>query len=315
MTEGRVPLILDVDTGIDDAVAIALALADPRAEVVAVTTLAGNVGVEQVVANTFKVLNFLGANEIPVHRGASKPLVRELRDAQYFHGRDGLGEPGLPPFDRPLGSDRGPAAIIRLARQRPGEITLVCQGPLTNLAIALNVAPELPSLLKSVVVMGGAFRVAGNVTAHAEYNIFADPEAAVEVFANRAIDLTVVGLDVSHQVVLPKAVWELAATSPSPFAQLVAKVSAWVWTGHRRTGMFLHDPLAVAVALDPTVVTSTGRSVTVSCAPENRGETRAMRAGTIRVAETVEARRFLESFCDLLGLTWIPADPSTLRPV
>jgi purine nucleosidase len=315
MAEMRVPLILDVDTGIDDALAIALALADPRAEVVAVTTLAGNIGVDQVLVNTLKVLNFLGADHVPVHRGASKPLVRHLRDGQYFHGRDGLGEADIPAIERPLGPDRGPAAIIRLARERPGEVTLVCQGPLTNLAIALNVAPELPSLLKSVVVMGGAFGIAGNVTPHAEFNIHADPEAAVEVLSNRTLDLTIVGLDVSHQVPMPKAVWEGAAGASSPFAQLVAKVSSWMWRGHRRNGMFLHDPLTVAVALDPTLVGTVRRSVTVSCSPENLGETRAVRAGTIKVAETVEAERFLALFSERLRLTWVPTDLPSLRAV
>jgi inosine-uridine nucleoside N-ribohydrolase len=315
MAADHVPLILDVDTGIDDALAIALALAEPRAELVAVTTLAGNHGVEQVIVNTLKVLHHLGADHVPVHRGASKPLVRPLHDAQYFHGRDGLGDADLPAFDRPLGPDRGPAAVIRLARERPGELTLVCLGPLTNLAIALNVAPELPDLLKSVVVMGGAFAIAGNVTAHAEFNLHADPEAANEVLSNRKLDLTMIGLDVSHQVPLPKTVWDEAANSPSPNAQLVARLCAWIWVGHRRTGMFLHDPLATAVAIDPTLVTRTQRSVTVSAAPENRGETRAERTGTINVAESVDARRFLDLFCERLDLTRIDADLSTLRAV
>jgi inosine-uridine nucleoside N-ribohydrolase len=315
MIAERVSLILDVDTGIDDALAIALALADPRAELVAVTTLAGNHGVDQVIVNTLKVLNHVDANHVPVHRGASKPLVRQLHDGQYFHGKDGLGDADLEAIDRPLGPDRGPAAIIRLARERPGELTLVCLGPLTNLAIALNVAPELPELLKSVVVMGGAFTIGGNVTAHAEFNIHADPEAANEVLSNRRLALTMVGLDVSHQVPLPKAVWDEAAKSPSAFAQLVAKVCAWMWVGHRRTGMFLHDPLATAVAIDPTLVTCAKRSVTVSAAPETRGETRARRVGTVNLAESVDVCRFLELFCERLGLTWIDADLSALRAV
>jgi purine nucleosidase len=315
MNGDRVSLILDVDTGIDDALAIALALADPRAELVAVTTVAGNHHVEQVTINTLKVLNHLGVNEIPVHRGASKPLVRVLHDAQYFHGRDGLGDADIPAFDRPLGADRGPAAVIRMALERPGELTLVCLGPLTNLAIALNVAPELPELLKSVVVMGGVFTIGGNVTPHAEFNIHTDPEAANEVLSNRKLDLTMVGLDVSHQVALPKAVWDAAANSPSPSAQLVAKTCAWIWNGHRRNAMFLHDPLAVAVAIDPTLVTCAKRSVTVSAAPENRGETRAVRSGTVNVAEAVAAKRFLDYFSERLDLTRIPADLTTLSAV
>jgi purine nucleosidase len=314
-SSNRIPLILDVDTGIDDGIAIALALADARAEVVAISTLSGNINVERATENTLRVLHYLGADDIPVHRGASKPLVRELRDAQYFHGRDGLGEAELGAFDRPLGADRGPAAIIRLARQRPQELTLVCQGPLTNLAIALNVAPELPSLLKSVVVMGGAFKLGGNTTAHAEFNIFADPEAAIEVFNNRSLNLTVVSLDVTHQVAMPRSIWEAGAHSESHGAQLISKLCAWVWKGHRREAMFLHDPLAVAVAIDPTLVVCAERAISVSCADGNRGETRADRAGKIKVAETVDVERFLASFASLLGLGAITANATDLKPM
>lgn len=312
---GRIPLILDVDTGIDDAIAIALALADPRAEVVAISTLSGNIHVDMATANTLRVLHFLGADHIPVHRGASKPLVRDLRDAQYFHGRDGLGEPDLDHFDRPLGPDRGPAAIIRLARERPGELTLVCQGPLTNLAIALNVAPELPKLLKSIVVMGGAFSVAGNTTAHAEFNVFADPEAAVDVFNNRALNMTVIGLDVTHRVAIPRATWESGAETDSPAAQLLAKLCAWVWKGHRREAMFLHDPLAVAVAIDPSLVVCTEKAVSVSCAEGNRGETRAERAGRIKVAESVDVERFLTLFASHFDLGSVPTNATNLKPM
>src|SRR5205085_171316 len=159
-----------------------------------------------------------------------------------------------------LGTDRGPASIIRLARERPGELTLVCQGPLTNLAIALNVAPELPSLLKSVVVMGGAFWIGGNTTPHAEFNVLADPEAAVEVFNNRALNMTVIGLDVTHQVAMTRAIWEAGAHSDRRSAQLISKLCAWVWNGHKREAAFLHDPLAVAVAIDPTLVVCTERA-------------------------------------------------------
>jgi inosine-uridine nucleoside N-ribohydrolase len=315
VASNRIPLILDVDTGIDDAVAIALALADPRAELVAISTLSGNIHVDMVIANTLRVLHFLGADHIPVHRGASKPLVRDLRDAQYFHGRDGLGEPELDHFDRPLAPDRGPAAIIRLARERPGELTLVCQGPLTNLAIALNVAPELPRLLKSIVVMGGAFRVAGNTTAHAEFNIFADPEAAIEVFNNRALNLTVIGLNITHQAAMPRTIWEEATTSDSRSAQLLSRLCAWVWNGHRREAMFLHDPLAVAVAIDPSLVVCAEKAISVSCADGNRGETRADRTGRIKVAESVDVERFLTLFSARLGLGAIPANAIDLKPM
>ena len=136
------PVILDVDTGTDDALALAYAVASPRIDLVAVTTVAGNVDVEKTTANTLAVLDWLGAGDVPVHRGASRPLVRPHRDAIYFHDEGGLGGAQLPPSTRSIGADRGPAALIRLARQRPGELTLVTLGPLTNLAIALNVEPD-----------------------------------------------------------------------------------------------------------------------------------------------------------------------------
>src|SRR5215211_5664258 len=155
----RVPVILDVDTGTDDALALAYAVMSPRIDLIAATTVAGNVDIEKTTANTLTVLDWLGAADIPVHRGASRPLVRPHRDASYFHDEGGLGGARLPASTRMVGADRGPAALIRLASQRPGELTLVALGPLTNLAIALNVEPELPQLLKSVVVMGGAYTV------------------------------------------------------------------------------------------------------------------------------------------------------------
>src|SRR5829696_2741639 len=123
------PIILDVDTGTDDALALAYAVASPGIELVAVTTVAGNVDVEKTTANTLSVLDWLGAEDIPVHRGASRPLVRPHRDASYFHDEGGLGGARLPASSRMVAADRGPAALIRLARRRPGELTLVTLGP------------------------------------------------------------------------------------------------------------------------------------------------------------------------------------------
>jgi inosine-uridine nucleoside N-ribohydrolase len=197
-----VPLILDVDTGTDDALALAYAIQSPHIDLIAVTTVAGNVSVEKTTANSLAVLDWLGADSVPVHRGASRPLVRPHRDAIYFHDEGGLGGARLPASRRPVGADRGPAAIIRLALQRPREMTLVMLGPLTNLAIALNVEPGLVDVLKEVVVMGGAYRVPGNTTPAAEFNILVDAEAAEQVFAAPFRDLTVVGLDVTQQVAL-----------------------------------------------------------------------------------------------------------------
>jgi len=299
-----VPLILDVDTGIDDALALAFAVHSPEIELVAVTTLAGNVNVERTTANTLAVLDLLGAMEVPVHRGASHALVRPHVDAAYFHDTTGLGDAQLPASDRSPGSDRGPAAIIRHVSARPGEVTLVCLGPLTNLAIALNVAPELPTLLKALVVMGGAFRVPGNVSPHAEFNVFADPEAAAQVFAAGWPAIRVVGLDVTHQAALPKTVWEQAGQAgPSDrTAFLVSEVCRHPFAARRLPSIYLHDPLAVALAVHPERATWTRAAVSVALSEERRGQTTLSGAGSVDVAATVDGETFVDSFARTLGL-------------
>src|SRR5688500_8734291 len=151
------PYILDVDTGIDGALALALAVRSPEIGLLAVSTLAGNVDVERTTDNTRRVLTWVGATGVPVHRGASRPLCKPPRHAVHVLGSNGLGNAELPEGTNPIGRDKGPAALIRMAKAQPGEITLVCVGPLTNLAIALNVEPDLPMLLRRVVIMGGAF--------------------------------------------------------------------------------------------------------------------------------------------------------------
>lgn len=304
MSQERVPIVLDVDTGVDDALALALAVRSPRAELVAVTTLAGNVDVERTTANTLAVLDWLGADDVPVHRGASRPLARPHQDAAAVHGTDGLGNAALPTRARALGADRGPAAIVRLANARPGELTLVCVGPLTNLAIALNVEPRLPALVRRLVVMGGAFDVPGNVTSHAEFNVYADPEAAVQVLAAPFPRVTVVGLDVSHQTALPIAVWEAVAAegAANRAAELMVRVCRRTFTERGVAGFYLHDPLALAVALDPSLVGEEPATVAVELSGEERGRTRVAGPGTVGVARTVEVERFLAGFYGALGV-------------
>lgn len=309
-TEASIPVILDVDTGIDDAVALALAVNDPACELLAVTTLAGNVGVDMTTRNTLDVLGVLGANEIPVHQGASRPLCRPHRDAVYYHDVNGLGGAELPPTARDLGSDRGPAAIIRLAKARPGEIVLVCTGPLTNLAIALNVEPDLGRLLRRVVVMGGAFTVPGNTVPHAEFNILVDPEAAQQVFAAPLPELTAIGLDVTQQVSLDRGTWEalgaLGSTpGAAPAAWLTATVYAKEFVRDGEPSTHLHDPLALAVALDPTLVGCEDAAVTVETAKGREGATRIAGPGQVKVALSVDGDRFLARLRDRLGLATV----------
>jgi inosine-uridine nucleoside N-ribohydrolase len=218
------------------------------------------------------------------------------------HGDDGLGNADLPPSDRPLGPDRGPAAIVRLAHGRPGELTLVCLGPLTNLAIALNVEPRLPGLLRGVVVMGGAYREPGNSTPHAEFNVWCDPEAAAQVFAAPIPRLTAIGLDVTHRTALPRRSWEALRGASEPAPRLVWEVGRRTFTERGMDGFYLHDPLAVGVALDPSLVSTEAWTVSVVTEGEADGATRLAGAGSTLVAMGVDAERFLREFCRVLGL-------------
>jgi purine nucleosidase len=300
----RVPIILDVDTGTDDALALAYAVASPKIDLIAATTVAGNVDIEKTTANTLTVLDWLGAGDVPVHRGASRPLVRPHRDAIYFHDEGGLGGAQLPPSPRSIGPDRGPAALIRFARQRPGELTLVTLGPLTNLAIALNVEPGLPDLLKSVVVMGGAFTVPGNTTPAAEFNILVDPEAAEQVFAALFPNITVVGLDVTDRVALIADDWDAvnAAESLLPSASLLREVGRFAFSRLGRDKFPLHDPLAVAVAIDPTLIDCQNVAIAIDAFEPERGRTRIAGPGSVRVSTAVDAERALEEFRRTVGL-------------
>jgi purine nucleosidase len=186
MSESPKALILDVDTGIDDSLALLLACASPEVELLAVTCVGGNVPARQVEVNTRAVLELAGCARVPVALGAEKPLRKKLQTAEDTHGGRGLGHAELPPPSHPLDPRRAADVIVELARERPGEITLVTLGPLTNLALALEREPALPRLLAGWTLMGGAYGVPGNTTPTAEWNIFVDPDAAAAAFATWA---------------------------------------------------------------------------------------------------------------------------------
>jgi purine nucleosidase len=300
-----IPLILDVDTGTDDALALAYAVESPDIDLIAATTVAGNVDVEQATANTLAVLDWLGASDVPVHRGASRPLVRSHRDARHYHGELGLGGAKFERSSRQEGADRGPAAIIRLARQRPGEITVVALGPLTNLAIALNVEPTLPELLKAVVLMGGAYKVPGNASPAAEFNIYADPEAAAQVFAAPFRDLTAVGLDVTEKVDISRELWDAVEAHPeiAPPVWLLKQVLGFGFTELGRERLVMHDPLAVAVTLNPELVQTEDATIDVETNDEEPGRTRIVGPGSVHVALEVDAARAVADLRQRLGLT------------
>ncbi len=300
----RSPLIIDVDTGVDDAIALALAVS-LDANVLGVTTVAGNVPIDVATRNTLDVLAYLGRRDIPVHRGASRPLVAGFQDATHVHGGNGLGGVVLESSAAMEGTLAGPAFIIQSAADHAGELTLVTLGPLTNLAIALNVRPGITRQIRRVVVMGGAYFVPGNVTPLSEFNVYADPEAAEQVFSADWNDITLVGLDVTHQTVLSRELWERIPDGERGVAGLIRGVMERTFTERAMSGFYLHDPLAVAVALDPGLVTATPHTVTVenSIDVATRGKTTATAVSVgPKVATGVDAAKFVDQLSEVLGL-------------
>lgn len=303
------PLMLDVDTGVDDAAAIAMAIG-LRANLVAVSTVAGNVPIDYATDNSLRVLSLLGKADVPVFRGASRPLVATYQDAAHVHGGNGLGGAELAVAQGHEGELTGPEAIVHHAERHAGEFTLVMLGPLTNLAIALSLRPRITRQIANVVVMGGAFSTSGNVTPHAEFNIYVDPDAAQQVFDAPWNAITAVGLDVTHQTVLSRAIWE-AIPPGAGAAGLLRDVAARTFLEREMSGFYLHDPLAVAVALDPSLVSGTTRAIHVATSDDGRGKTTVRDGGHVLVASEVKAETFVRRFCDALGLQYV-ADPAGL---
>jgi purine nucleosidase len=300
----RTRVILDVDTGVDDAMALALAARLPGIELVAVATVAGNVGIENTTANTRRVLAYLGAGDVPIHRGLSRPLAGDVIDAAHVHGPSGLGDLQLP-AELGAGAVRrpfAPEALVDLVSGEPGAITLVCVGPLTNLAAAIALEPALPGRIGRLVVMGGSLG-RGNVTPYAEFNIGADPEAAAQVFA--ACRLTMVGLDVTREVSIGREGWARLAGAASPEATLIREATAHFFREGGAGTVHLHDPLAVGVALDPSLCETKRGTVKVETATAwCAGRTTLDEApdGPHEVCVAVDAPRFLALFADALAL-------------
>ena len=299
-------MILDVDTGIDDSLALLYAAASPDVELVAATCVSGNVDARQVEAATRAVLELAGLTDVEVALGREIPLVRPLETTPETHGPQGLGHAELPPPSRPLSDRHAVDLILDETRARPGEIVLVTLGPLTNLAIALLREPSLPRLLKGYTLMGGAYGVSGNTTPTTEWNIHCDPDAAAIVFrawaAAREGDPTIprplaMGLDVTEKArMLPDDVVRLARRAGStpddsialargeepmqatrsvarnPVVRFIADALRFYMEFHATYdgfyGAFIHDPLALAATLDRSLVTTEAMYVDV----ETQGE-------------------------------------------
>lgn len=252
MTNERIPLLIDTDPGVDDALALLMAFNDPRHRIVGLTIAAGNVGLDHTVANALKLCDVCNV-DVPVFAGTAEPLLHPAEDAAFVHGRDGFGDTGYAPSPRTAEAEHAALAILRLSHEYAGKLLLVALGPLTNIALALKLDPTLPKRVARCVVMGGAVSAHGNITAAAEFNIAFDPEAAHIVFtAFPMIDVADWEAVIAHGFLHTDAERWLSAESPRAafYAGISAHTRAWALAG-RGERWHAADALAMAYALEP----------------------------------------------------------------
>ncbi len=335
----RIPVLLDVDTGIDDSLALLYACASPEVDLVAVTCTAGNVDAGQVAENTRAVLELAGHPDVEVASGRETPLVRPLVTTPETHGPRGIGYATLPPARTPLSARDGPDVIAAEARRRPGGLTIVCVAPLTNLALAVEREPELPLLVGRLVIMGGSFRTPGNTAPTTEWNASVDPEAVKVVYdafgaegvqrerAARGLHQRPIalGLDVTERAkLIPAHLERLAArarcapdgTRPDGSVNAVVRYLAdalrFYMEFHSRYdgfyGAFIHDAFALAAALDPALVRTAPVPADVELAGTlTTGETVADwrrtwgRPDTLDVGVEADAQTFFDRFIERVG--------------
>ncbi|BAZ28314.1 inosine/uridine-preferring nucleoside hydrolase [Cylindrospermum sp. NIES-4074] len=264
-----IPVLVDTDGGVDDALALIMALNSPQLDLKAITVLAGNIHVDQATNNVLRVLSIVQPNTLPiVAKGCEKPLVKQPVNAAGIHGADGLGE--LDQFKEADGTARYPKltieastenaidVILKAAQEYGASLNIVALGPLTNLATAIQKDAATMKKIGRIIIMGGAVTVPGNITAAAEFNFFVDPDAA-QIVMESGIPLTLVGLDVAMKAPLPRQVVEdNLQRRPSKITQFIADCTGIYMAFYRDNegfyGCYLHDPLAMAVAIDPSLV-------------------------------------------------------------
>ena len=293
-------IIIDTDPGVDDAIAILMALSAPSVEVAGLTVVGGNVPHASCLRNALALVEYAGREDVPVFRGSSRPLSGKFPYSTRVHGRSGLSRPLPEPIVRP----QPEGAVAFLATQlsaRPGEITLVALGPLTNLARLERQYPGSLSRTAALVVMGGAVDCPGNFTPHAEFNFYSDPRAAREVLTC-GVPLTLVDLGATRQAAIDRGA-AAGLRSGHPLGQLAAQLTQdWFEVDDRRERFHFHDPLALAVALAPEVITTRQATLAVETEGAEAGASRVVaNEGHVAVADRVNAERLRGLMGEWLG--------------
>ena len=308
------PVILDVDTGVDDALALLLAIRSPDLDVRAVTCVAGNADVDQVVRNTLVVLDAAGAGDVPVARGADRPLLEPARHARHVHGADGMADLGLPDSRRRPRSGSAVELLRETIEQNGTPVTLVPLAPLTNIALLLRTHPELAGRIERIVFMGGSAGI-GNATAVAEFNVWQDPEAAAIVLSS-GVPLTMYGLDVFYDVTVDSATANALAASDEPGAQLAGRLISHQVARLGGAPGTVGDAGAVAAVIAPDLITTTRLPVRVELSGSwTRGQTvvdrrlvagegdgaRGLPPGEVDVALAIDGDRARQLYLDVVA--------------
>jgi len=303
-------ILIDTDPGIDDSMAIFLALRSPELEVCGLTTVHGNSDVKQTTRNARQILDLAGRTDIPVAMGASRPLVRPSHGgAPQVHGDNGLGNISLPQPQAPLVDVPAAWFIVQQIMANPGDVTLVALGPLTNLALALLLEPRIVQAVHDVVLMGGAAFRPGNISPVAEANIYHDPEAAKMVF-EASWPVTMVGLDVTTQVIMDSQYVAALAQKGNELTQFIAKITQcymkFYREQHQLDGFYVHDSSAITYVLRPELFHTRSCSVLVQITGGCAGctiadcSTLAKRRANTQVCVDVDAPGLLELYRERL---------------
>ncbi|KAL9670769.1 hypothetical protein QQ045_008327 [Rhodiola kirilowii] len=311
-------IIIDTDPGIDDAMAIFLALQSPEVEVIGLTTIYGNVYTSLATRNSLHLLEVAGRTDIPVAEGSHVTITKgtKLRIADFVHGADGLGNQNFPPPSSKKIEQSAADFLVEQANKFPGQVTVVALGPLTNIAMAMELDPGFSQKIGQVILLGGAFAVNGNVNPAAEANIYGDPDAADIVFTSGA-DILAVGINVTHQVFLTDTDRVKLSKSNGRFAQYLDQILDVYFDYHHDAynikGVYLHDPTCIIAAINPSLITFAEGVVRVQTTGIMRGLTlfynKQKRFGemtewtdkpSVKVAVTVDAPAIVKLLMDRL---------------
>lgn len=300
-------IIIDTDPGVDDAMAIFLAVkAQDRLKVEALTTVDGNVGIDRVTDNALSVLELCGAMDVPVYKGASRPLGKETAYSADFHGSDGLGGVDIRPKKSTAGEETAVEYLVRSAAGEPGELTLVCIAPLTNVALAVRKDPGFAGNIRRLVIMGGAEH-GGNMSPVAEFNFFHDPQAAREVFEAGFKEIVMVGLDATGKVYMTPAMRELCYLIGTPISRFIHRITRKYtdrrWEINHVMGCQLCDPLVAGYLIDPKVLVLEDAHVEIETEGRCEGMSVVYRTKryphmpvNCKVAVDADSRRFFDVF-------------------